>query len=58
LVPNKRPAARDGHTGIAFTAEHSGKPYMLIFGGDRHQMPFNDTFILDFESELKLHKLF
>ena len=37
----KRPAARDGHTGIMF-----GK-YFIVFGGDRHHMPFNDTFALD-----------
>ena len=41
----KRPAARDGHTGIVFG------PYFLVFGGDRHHMPFNDTFILDLKSE-------
>jgi hypothetical protein len=43
----KRPAARDGHTGVIF-----GK-YMLIFGGDRHHMPFNDTFVLDVKGELQ-----
>jgi len=37
----KRPAARDGHTGVMF-----GK-YFIVFGGDRHHMPFNDTFALD-----------
>ena len=41
----KRPAARDGHTGIIF-----GK-YFIVFGGDRHHMPFNDTFILDLKAE-------
>ena len=40
-VAGRRPAARDGHTGII----HDG--LMLVFGGDRHHMPFNDTFILD-----------
>jgi len=42
----KRPAARDGHTGIIF-----GK-YLIVFGGDRHHMPFNDTFALDLKSEI------
>jgi hypothetical protein len=42
----KRPAARDGHTGIIF-----GK-FMIVFGGDRHHMPFNDTFVLDVKAEL------
>ena len=42
----KRPAARDGHTGIICGSQ------LIIFGGDRHHMPFNDTFILDVKSEL------
>lgn len=42
----KRPAARDGHTGVTFGN------YFLVFGGDRHHMPFNDTFILDVKAEL------
>lgn len=41
----KRPAARDGHTGIVFGN------YFIVFGGDRHHMPFNDTFILDLKNE-------
>jgi hypothetical protein len=42
----KRPAARDGHTGIVFGT------YFIVFGGDRHHMPFNDTFMLDLKNEL------
>ena len=42
----KRPAARDGHTGLVF-----GK-YLIVFGGDRHHMPFNDTFALDLKEEV------
>jgi len=42
----KRPAARDGHTGVIFGT------YFIVFGGDRHHMPFNDTFILDLKSEM------
>jgi hypothetical protein len=42
----KRPAARDGHSGIIF-----GK-YFIVFGGDRHHMPFNDTFALDLKQEM------
>ena len=41
----KRPAARDGHTGIVYGN------YFLVFGGDRHHMPFNDSFILDIKAE-------
>ena len=26
---------------------------MVIFGGDRHHMPFNDFFVLDLASELE-----
>ena len=50
LVANKRPAARDGHSGLSLMCDE--KPYMLVFGGDRHQMPFNDCFLLDLECEL------
>lgn len=25
---------------------------LLVFGGDRHHMPFNDMFLLDLQSEL------
>jgi len=35
------PQARDGHACVLF----DGK--MVIFGGDRHHMPFNDLFLLD-----------
>jgi len=42
----KRPAPRDGHTGVLFG------DYMVIFGGDRHHMPFNDLLILDLATEL------
>ena len=34
LVKQRRPAARDGHTGLVFT--YNEKPYMFVFGGDRH----------------------
>lgn len=50
LVANKRPAARDGHSGLSLMCDE--KPYMLVFGGDRHHMPFNDCFLLDLECEL------
>ena len=41
----KRPPARDGHTGVII-----GKSF-FVFGGDRHQMPFNDFFMLDIAAE-------
>lgn len=52
LVNHKRPAARDGHS-CAYISANEDQPYMLVFGGDRHQMPFNDTFILDLNAELR-----
>ena len=40
-MKGKRPPARDGHTGAVF------ENHMIVFGGDRHHMPFNDTYVLD-----------
>jgi len=44
-VPDHRPAARDGHSGIIY----EGK--FVVFGGDRHHMPFNDLHFLHIEKE-------
>lgn len=41
-----RPFPRDGHSSVLF----DGK--MVVFGGDRHHMPFNDMFVLDVANEL------
>jgi len=46
-VKGKRPAARDGHTGIVF------QDYLIIFGGDRHHMPFNDSYVFNLANEKK-----
>ena len=46
IVGNRRPPARDGHTGILVFEK-----YLLVFGGDRHHMPFNDMYLLDLEKE-------
>ena len=46
-MKGRRPPARDGHTGIVF------ENHMVVFGGDRHHMPFNDLFALDLESEFE-----
>jgi hypothetical protein len=43
----KRPSARDGHTGVVIGE------CMFVFGGDRHQMPFNDFHLLDLKSEFE-----
>ena len=42
-----RPNPRDGHTSVI----HEGK--MIVFGGDRHHMPFNDMFVLDVINEFE-----
>eukprot|EP00347_Sterkiella_histriomuscorum_P011091 403373787 len=44
-VQGKRPAPRDGHSAIIYG------DYCIIFGGDRHHMPFNDIFMLDLRKE-------
>lgn len=36
--PCYRPTARDGHSAIVY------KNRLVIFGGDRHHMAFNDTY--------------
>ena len=46
-VKGKRPAARDGHTGIVF------QDHLIIFGGDRHHMPFNDSYVFNLSNEIK-----
>ncbi len=43
LIMGKKPCARDGHCSAMIGQE------MIIFGGDRHQMSFNDIFKLHFE---------
>ncbi len=47
-VQYRRPAARDGHSGVMFGET------LVVFGGDRHHMPFNDTFALDLRAEFVL----
>lgn len=43
LKPCDRPTARDGHTIGVY------KNRLYVFGGDRHHMPYNDTFSLELE---------
>ena len=52
IVRDKRPSARDGHTGLIVTGGN-GNNYLLIFGGDRHNNPFNDLHLLDIDVEMK-----
>lgn len=46
-IAGRRPAARDGHSSLIF------KDFLVIFGGDRHHMPFNDIYYLDLAKELQ-----
>ena len=46
-VKGKRPAARDGHTGVVFNDK-----FLIVFGGDRHHMPFNDTYVCNLAQEV------
>ena len=41
IMIGKKPCARDGHCGVIISDE------LVIFGGDRHQMSFNDIFKLN-----------
>ena len=50
-VKGRRPAARDGHTGVVH------ENHMLVFGGDRHMMPFNDCYVLDLKAEMEAMQL-
>ena len=42
----KRPPARDGHSGVVFGDK------FIVFGGDRHHMPFNDIYCLEVKKEI------
>ncbi len=41
VIPGKRPCARDGHNAVLIGNE------LVFFGGDRHQMSFNDLYKLN-----------
>jgi hypothetical protein len=43
----KKPCARDGQTAVVY------RDYMVIFGGDRHMMSFNDIFLFRMDKALK-----
>eukprot|EP00919_Chromeraceae_sp_WS-2016_P057542 GHVR01136396.1.p1 GENE.GHVR01136396.1~~GHVR01136396.1.p1 ORF type:complete len:163 (-),score=7.41 GHVR01136396.1:471-959(-) len=48
LIMGKRPCARDGHCSAIIKDE------LIIFGGDRHQMSFNDIYKLNLQMADKL----
>ena len=43
---HRKPQQRDGHCATIFG------DYLVIFGGDRHQNAFNDTYLFDLGTEL------
>lgn len=47
IVVGKKPCARDGHVSVIIDDE------LIIFGGDRHQMSFNDIFKLNLKLATK-----
>ncbi len=47
LVIGKKPCARDGHCSVTLNKE------LIIFGGDRHQMSFNDIYKLNLKLAVK-----
>lgn len=50
IVIGKRPCARDGHCAVVTGEE------LVIFGGDRHQMSFNDIYKLNLTLALRSMK--
>jgi hypothetical protein len=51
VVERSRPGARDGHSAnLVETADSS--QILVVFGGDRHNMPYNDLYLLDFTAEI------
>jgi hypothetical protein len=43
-MKGKTPASRDGHSAVVV------KEQLVVYGGDRHRMPFSDTFVFDLKS--------
>ena len=46
-MAERQPTGRDGHSACL-----AGSKW-IIFGGDRHHMPFNDTYVLDLEQLIR-----
>lgn len=47
IVVGKKPCARDGHISVIIKDE------LIIFGGDRHQMSFNDIYKMNLKLAMK-----
>lgn len=46
-IPGFNPKPRDGHTGLMINQDE-----YVVFGGDRHHMPFNDLASIDLSLEI------
>jgi hypothetical protein len=51
MVDRSRPGARDGHSANLVETSDSSQ-ILIVFGGDRHNMPYNDLYLLDFTAEI------
>jgi hypothetical protein len=47
VIKGRMPAARDGHSAVLI------KNLIVIFGGDRHRMPFSDTFLFNVQKVIE-----
>jgi hypothetical protein len=47
VIRGRMPAARDGHSAVLL------KNLIIIFGGDRHRMPFSDTFLFNVQKAVE-----
>lgn len=47
IIKGRMPTARDGHSAVLL------KNMIVVFGGDRHRMPFSDTFLFDVQKTLE-----
>lgn len=47
FIPGRKPCARDGHNAVLLNNQ------LVVFGGDRHHMSFNDMYILHMDSVIQ-----
>lgn len=52
FVEGNRPTPRDGHSAVV-----DSHGFMYVFGGDRHQMPFNDLYMIKLEWLAKCERI-
>lgn len=51
FIERSRPSARDGHTANLIETADSSQ-ILVVFGGDRNNVPFNDLYLLNFTAEI------